>query len=200
MKHSNLILLPKCSPKFFQKTVLVPTLQSLYNLLHKRIEPYKVCIYADRIAIKHHTINKDTKNDYKTNIIRIWKTTSFLNIWYNRFSTTDFIGALDYTIQKDFVKIDYLCVNNIDEYNVRYKDCKLTDEETIELKKNLIQYIKNIAQEENKSKIIVDIHNNLRFYNKYYVDEGFVVTDRKCTDNPYWLEAEYDSEKDLSIL
>lgn len=187
--------------KFFHKTVLVANLQSLYNLLQKGIESNKFCIYTDRIAIKHHTIIKYKDMDnYKTNIIRIWKTKSFMDIWYTPFSTNDFIGALDYTIQKDFVKIDYLCVNDIDEYNVRERECKLTDEETIALKKNLIQYIKNIAQEENKSKIIVDVHNNLRFYNKYYLDERFVLTDRKCKENPYWLEAEYDSEKDLSIL
>ena len=182
--------------KFFNKTVLVPTLQSLYNLLQKKVEPYNFCIFADRIAIKHHTIVKDTKNNYKTNIIRIWKTKSFMNLWYNRFSTNEFIGALDYTIQKDIVKIDYLCVNDIDQYNVSDKCCKLNDEETLELKNNLIQYIKNIAQEENKSKIIVDVHNNLRFYKKYYVDEGFVLTDRKCSDNPYWLETEYIIKKD----
>lgn len=185
--------------KFFNKTILVPNLQMLYKLLQDHLESNKFCIYTDRIAIKHHTIYNNNTN-YTTNIIRIWKTKSFIDIWYSPFSTNDFIGALDYTVQNNIVKINYLCVNDIDEYNVFDRKCKLTDEETIELKKNLIQYVKNIAIKENKSKIIVDVHNNLRFYNKYYADEGFVLTDRKCKENTYWLEAEYDSEKDLSIL
>ena len=54
----------------------------------------------------------------------------------------------------------------------------------------MIDFIKNKAVEENKTKIIIDVHSNLRLYNKYYINEGFKVTNRKCPDNKYWLETE----------
>lgn len=64
------------------------------------------------------------------------------------------------------------------------------DDEIAEIGTILIEFIKNIAILENKKKIIIDVHSNLRIYNKYYKKDGFILTNRKCKENGLWLEAE----------
>lgn len=54
----------------------------------------------------------------------------------------------------------------------------------------LIEYVKNFAKAEYKSKIIIDVHKNLRIFDKYYRPLGFTATERRCIDNGYWVEAE----------
>jgi len=49
---------------------------------------------------------------------------------------------------------------------------------------------KKIAKKEKKKKIILDIHNNFKMYNKYYSNSGFIITNTKCIDNPFWLQTE----------
>ena len=58
------------------------------------------------------------------------------------------------------------------------------------LKKSLINFIKNLLIENNINKIIIDVHQNLRFYKHYYESENFVITENQCLDNPFWKEAE----------
>jgi hypothetical protein len=47
-----------------------------------------------------------------------------------------------------------------------------------------------LAKEECKDKIILDVHENLRIFFKYYYYIGFKTTNKKCTDNPFWVETE----------
>lgn len=54
-----------------------------------------------------------------------------------------------------------------------------------------MEYIRSVAKENHKEKIILDVHKNLRFFEAYFRNEGFIVTGRKFNDNPCWLEAEY---------
>ena len=165
----------------FNKVKLVPNLNILFNLLNNDYSDEYTCnfIYGERIAIKHYTQNNQ-------NVVRIWKTNSLFDYFYSDHLSpySTFIGAIDYTINDDHVKIDFLCIND-DENKNNY--------EMLILKKSLINFIKNLANEKNKSKIIVDVHKNLRLYKKYYSNEGFKQTNRKCTDNPYWIEAEFNS-------
>ena len=62
--------------------------------------------------------------------------------------------------------------------------------ESEDLITSLINFIKIMAKKENKDKIIIDVHENLRLYEKYYYYNGFDITNRKCITNPYWFEAE----------
>lgn len=169
---------------FFGKSILVTNLINVCDLLQKNIVPSTPFSYGynDRIAINHRM-----QGEY--NIIRIWHTKSLFDYWYDDFSTNKFIGAVDYKINDDHIKIDYLDVND-DESCAKIKDIKLNKEESNKMTKSLIDFIKNKAKEENKQKIIIDVHSNLRLYDKYYKNEGFKVTDRKCSDNPYWVETE----------
>lgn len=95
---------------------------------------------------------------------------------------------MDYFINEETVNIDYINVN--DEENLSYGKEKLSRSESKELVQSMVQYVKNIANKENKSKILLDVHYNLRIYNRDFKDIGFELTNRKCKDNPYWIETE----------
>ena len=79
-------------------------------------------------------------------------------------------------------------INDDENYNIN--DLFLNSEESSKLTKSLVDFIKNKAVEENKTKIIIDVHSNLLLYDKYYKNNGFKVTNRKCSDNKYWVETE----------
>jgi hypothetical protein len=70
-----------------------------------------------------------------------------------------------------------------------YNHC-LNEYDAEELMNSLIAFVKLVAKKENKKKIIIDVHQNLRIFMKYYWHQGFENTDRKCIDNPYWIESE----------
>lgn len=167
----------------YNNTVLVPNMDSLYRLLNKEPQIIKSCIYADRIVIKHYK-----KHDM--NIVRIWNTKSIMDNWFDKnCSSKNFIAAVDYTIYDDKLKIDFMDINDKNSISKRNN---LSDSESIVMNKNLIKFCIEKAKENKKNKIVVDVHNNLRIYNDYYKPEGFNITDRKCEDNPRWLEAEYN--------
>ena len=101
-----------------------------------------------------------------------------------------------YSINKNnILKIDYLSVNN-DFYDTKQlsydNDLKiiLAKEETTLLNKYLIKYIENISKSKNITKIIIDVHNNMERFNLELKDLGFILTDNRCEDNPYWFKAE----------
>jgi len=170
----------------YNKTILLPNLQSLYELLNNNDNESLYtckCVYTNRIAIKH-SINK------KMHIIQIWRTKSLFDYWFDDFnhSSKNFIAAFDYTIHKNNIKINYLGVNTI-EYNHLYNN-SLDEYETEDLIQSLVQFVKIVAKKENKNKIILDIHKNLRIYEKYFYYLGFQITNRKCFDNPFWIQSE----------
>lgn len=169
---------------FYNKTLLLPNLESICDLLNNKESNYiyfSNYICNERTAIKHWNVGK-------MNIIRIWNTRSFLDYWYNEFCDSErrFIGALDYTIHDNYIKIEYLCINDGENY-MMYDDV-LETEEAHELIHSLINYVKILANKENKPKIVMNVHGNLRLYDKYYSRVGFETTNNKCIDNPYWVE------------
>jgi len=173
--------------RFYNKTTLLPNLDALYLLLVKGpiINPMCLFCIGRRIAIEHN--QTDTKNS-----IRIWKTTSIFDYWYGELSDpgSTFIASLDYTInpRHHYVKIESLFMND-DEHSNVYKN-SLDSVTAQELNENLLKFVENVAKTNSISKIIIDVHSNLRIYNKYYKNNGFQLTDRKCADNPYWIETE----------
>lgn len=167
---------------FLNKTIILPTMESLFLILTKNYYvPPKTCFYSDRIAIKQYI-----RNDL--NIVRVWKTKSLLDVWYDDFNSEHFLGAIDYNICNDKIKIEYM---NINDYNsCLNQKFKLNDIEAMELNSALIEFVKTVAAENKKPKIVVDVHNNLRIFNKYYNYKGFEITNRKSIDTPLWLEAD----------
>jgi len=169
---------------FYNKTILLPNLQSLYELLQNNDNESLYtckCIYEDRIAIKHYTHNE-------LNIIQIWKTKSLFDYWVDPYSSKNFIATIDYTIYDTYIKIVYIGINDCERRNVYNNN--LDEQDAEELIKNFVHFLKRLAIQEKKEKIILDVHENLRLYLKYYYYIGFKTTERKSTDNPYWIETE----------
>lgn len=187
---------------FYNKTILLSNLRCLNGILNNyeatlsnhTNNNFFTKIYSDKIAIKHY-------NYEKINSIRIWKTKSLFNYLFYKLSGGKFIGGIDYIINNDNIKIDYLFINDNEYKNICNKNIPndiLDESEAFEIKKSLINYIKFLAKKENKNKIIIDVHQNLRLYEKYYNNEGFIITNRKCLDNPYWIETEFILDPDNS--
>lgn len=141
--------------------------------------------YTNKIILKQHQLND-------LHMLRCWKAKCFYNYILDDHTYTNFIGGINYNINKenDYVKIDYLKVNN-DFYDRQYNNLAILDHsEYQELKKSLIKYIENIAIHNNISRIIIDIHSNLLRFNEEFLNEGFMITERQSLDNPYWIEIE----------
>lgn len=173
--------------QFFKKTVLIASFYDISKLLEYNI--IKTNYISNNIAVKHYMLND-------LNVIRIWNVNSISNYWYEEFTAEKFLVAIDYRIEQDRIKIEYFNMNNhnIRKYN-KHCNC-LTDDDAHELTVSIVIFIEKIARENNKNKIVIDVHNNLKIYNKYYKD-FFEVTSRKCLDNPYWIEVEKNIHYDL---
>ena len=179
----------------YNKTILLPSnLQALYNLLQNNdddeVSMYSCkCIFSDRIACKHYI--RSSQN----HIIQIWKTKSIFDYWFDGFGSRNFIACIHYTIHDTYIKIVHLGIreNSLDEYDAE------------DIVKHLVNFVKLVAIQENKTKIILDVHENLRIFLKYYYYIGFTpvlleegtgtgtVTGtiyKKCIDNPFWIETE----------
>ena len=182
-------------------TLLVSSLRNVNKSLQN--EPFNTpwCIYADRFAIKKETLftNSITGSAIELKSIRIWKTKSFLDWWYDDQSSGTFIGALDYVINEDHVKCEYMSIIDVRESGYRNSTSILTEEEITELSNSFINFLKIVSQQENKPKIVVDVHNNLRIYKKFYENEGFHITERRSTDNPFYIEVELPLQDDYCI-
>ena len=169
----------------YNKTILLPSkLQALYNLLQNNDDEslYSCkCIYSDRIACKHY-------NRSNLNIIQIWKTKSLFDYWFDSFGSSfrNFVACIDYMIHDTYIKIIHLGINNnyFDEYDAE------------DIVKHLVGFVKLVAIKENKTKIILDVHGNLRLFLKYYEYIGFtpvLLEDgsyKNCINNPFWIETE----------
>lgn len=166
--------------QLLNKTILLPSFYDIRNLLE--LDIVKNNCLSNNIAVKHYINNG-------LNIIRIWNITSISNYWYQEYTLNNFIIAIDYRIEQDRVKIEYLNVN--DEEHIRsIKNVDFLNKyDVYEITRSMLIFIENITRKNNKNKIVIDVHNNLRIYNKYY-KEFFRITSRKCLDNPYWVEVE----------
>lgn len=174
------------------KVYLLSNLSSLRDLLvNNEIESLSRCngFYEDKIAIQYC---------FKNNLhnIRIWKTKSLFDYWYTNFDQCgkNLIAVFDYSVFDSFIKIKYLYVNDgSKESNYLYNHL-LDEEEAEDLVKSLIIYLKKIADLYNIKKIMIDVHENLRIFEKYYYFLGFELTKRRCKDNPFWVEVELTME------
>lgn len=173
---------------FIGKTVFVNSLVSLNYILRNPFEKlqnqfFLSCFCSNKYALSHYGNDKIQK-------IRIWNTNSCFSIWYDEFRSSNFVACLYYTLHDNHIKIDYMNINDYECKDYNFNKDLLDTNESLKLNHSLLSYIKYIAKLEKKPKIIVDVHQNLRIFNKYYKPEGFVETERKCIDNKYWKEAE----------
>ena len=167
----------------YNTTILLPNLTSLYEILKNKDNEslYSCkCFYEDRIAIQHYI-----KGDM--NIINIWKSKSLFDWWFDYYNSRNFIATINYKILESHIKINHIGINDYDYKNI-YNKHNLDEYDSEELIKNMINFVKLVAIKENKRKIVLDVHENLRLYFKYYYYLGFNTTNRKCKENPFWVE------------
>lgn len=169
------------------------TLQQVLHFLQKKPFYTPRCLYADRFVIKE-------KKWTESSTIRIWKSKSLLDWWYNDSSSDTFIGGLNYRMHEDHVKCEYMNIKDVREPSYGESPSLLTEAEIAALSHSFVEHLKKISREENKPKIIIDVHQNLRIYEKYYKKEGFHITERQSIDNPFWIEAELPVPPDECIL
>ena len=205
---------------FHNKIVLVSGINALCTLLqHPHVLPTPPTfsmfmnipsLYNNRIAIKysmksenfHTKQRKSSSTVLATNLhmIRMWHTKSVFDLWYDDFNTRNFVGALDYTVHPDHIKIEYMSINepaknsndNMYKKMLDRNNDVITTEESNDLRRAMLHFMKHLAKEDQKSRVVVDVYDNLKLFNQYYRDEGFRVTDRKCSNNSHWIESECD--------
>ena len=176
------------------RDVLLDSFNDLINYLRNDKINNPFTFYSSKFVINHETFtNPDTTNVKHS--IRIWKSNTLFNSWYNDNNDSSFVAAFDYQIRTNDIKIEYLSVND-DECHYKNKPIDLNSARI--LHKELLNYLKKVAKEENKQRIIVDVHENLRIYNKYYKNAGFEITGRNAKDNPFWKEIEFKISNDES--
>ena len=170
----------------YHNLFLLANLKEVYNLLYyNEIPAVYNCIpfISTRIAVQH-IVNKNNR-------IQIWKTDTWFDYWYTDFKNCgrNLIAVMDFSLLNDTtIKIDHIYVN--DGTNLQLYNRILDEQDAEDLIKCLVEFVKNVAKVENKNKIILDVHSNLRLFIKHYYYLGFITTDRKCIDNPYWIESE----------
>ena len=178
----------------FMKPVLVSDLIHVNKFLKNIPFQTPLCIYDDRFAIGKELLNigSITGLQQELHSMRIWKTKSLFDWWVNEQTSSTFIGALDYVINEDHIKCEYMSIKDFREIGYKSYDStiSLTNKEISELSKSFINHLKIVAEKEKKDKVIVDVHRNLRIFEKHYKNEGFKITERKAIDNPFYLEAE----------
>ena len=142
---------------------------------------------SENSEIKENSENSENKN---INIVRIWRTFSIFDIFYTKYENCgkNFIACMDYIINEDYIKIKHLGINDSDVSNIY--DNFLEEDDAEDLIKELIKYLKIIAKVNSINKIVMDVHQNLRIYEKYYNYLGFQLTNKKCLTNPYWVETQ----------
>ena len=52
--------------------------------------------------------------------------------------------------------------------------------------------IQHMANKSKNKKLFIDVHENLGEYNKYYKDEGFILTEHHSQFSPHWIECVKD--------
>jgi hypothetical protein len=179
--------------KFSKQTIFLSNLKQVNHLLrYNKIVKYD---WFNNFCNERYIIRKnfDSENNDDKNVLRIWKTNTVFDYWYDNYSSQNFIASLYYIKKEKEIKIDYLDVNDSDypRFETDEKSPEMLDDiESKEIVNSLIEFLENIAKKEKKEKIIIDVHKNLYIYNKYYSIKGFVVTNRQCNENRNWFEAE----------
>lgn len=138
----------------------------------------------EKIAMKKY---KSEQNQ----IIRMWRTNTFLDIWYTDFPcirNDQFIALINYSLSGDSIKINNITLNDFDfAVKMGSNNCLNATKER-ELRLSIMHYMIIIAINNNKRKIVVNTHRNMIEYNTIYYDYGFKLTNRKIDDNMFEIE------------
>jgi len=163
---------------------------TIINYYYKNINSLASSLSLSKFNYKSQTQSLIFPYDYKLSFNNEDK----LNL-IQAYKRNDMILYATIVLNDDNIKIEYLNINN-DYYSKKFNEIKiLTDDEYKLLKDAIFDYIETSAYLNDKSKIIIDIHNNLERFNYELKELGFINTKRRCIDNSYWLEAEKNIKK-----
>lgn len=167
----------------YSRIHILSGLSNLYPFLENGTIVNDIYKYNNKIFVKHNVYGDEHS-------IRVWQSNSVLDVWYDMQTSKNFVAAIDYTIAPDRVKIDYLNLNDAEMAQHNYGSPPFFDDICAKITvKSMIKHVENVARENGKSEIVIDVHGNLRLYDKFYKNCGFVATDTKCKDNSFWREA-----------
>jgi hypothetical protein len=186
----------------FNSILTMTTTLSLTNNINSILPKpsiFNTPIFSNKYVVKHNKYNTAFYNSIEYHNLKCWNSNCIFN-YYTNDSDDKEIFKLNFNINKNdinnpFIYIDYLGINN-DYYDKKYNSVYptdnliLTNEETKLIKKSLINYLELVAIKENINKIIIDVHSNLDRFNYELKEEGFIVTNKQCFLNPYWIRLE----------
>ena len=137
----------------------------IYYLKHGYYHSKKVQVQQDTIGLfslficKEKIIIKKYKQMNESNnkvsyIMRIWKTTSFLNYFYTDFpyiTNNEFIALIEYSFEDNSVRIDNIVINDSDYAALMRNTEYLNHYISHQLKIALLSYVIDIAVKNNKN-------------------------------------------------
>jgi hypothetical protein len=128
----------------------------------------------------------DNESKYPLHVVRVWRNDNYFTIDSDRIDRRKIIGALDYSVNKRF-KVEFLYVQDNDDDGLN-ADPKYVN--ATEYTKAMISIAERKALESQNDRIIMDTHQSLRLFHRYYEKEGFVLTNKVASDHPAWVETE----------
>jgi hypothetical protein len=171
-----------------EKITLVSSLYDARKYLESGFSLNNSSVFCcEKIAIKEYVNNG-------THIVRIWRTYSLFDLWFCDFSCTsnnDIISVLDYEIIDDYLKITNITINDFELALLLKHSNYLNTIKANEMRKSILIYLINIAAQNYKNKIIIDVHRNLIIYKNLYMHFGFKLTNRKSKTIPNHIEIEF---------
>jgi len=178
----------KLKIKMSRNTFLLSGWEELHLFLQTGEHLHERCFFGfDANLVLQHEI----RDQYHS--IRVWSTNAWFCFWADELSVSNFIGAMDFTILTDHIRIDYLCVNDSETVKMfeMYKPRKpLSRVNAKHLVESFVCFVENFARKNSLHAIRKDVHQNLVFYKEYLRSNGFELTGIRCPDNPYWVRSE----------
>ena len=119
--------------------------------------------------------------------------------WYEVYENWNIISNVYFTIQneEDYIRFVIFNISNCDFYNYDKDNIPegvimLSEEESYEILASLIQYIKIIAKQKKKNKLIIYVKE--KNYIKYFEKKGFILTGNKNFYNDIEIELSLQDE------
>lgn len=129
--------------------------------------------------LQRETVMDSVFNKYRLSDISRSQNTQYIRLW----NDDKIIAAIDVTSKNDITKINFISAGSVEDFNNGYKE----DDRIFEA---LLSYADTKCKENNCSKMVIDLHGNLGRYKAQFEPKGFVLNGTKCSDNPFWTEAE----------
>lgn len=162
----------------------------LPTLYFKNIYNINKCLKTNNLNYTNHWLF----SNYSVFLLNSNENKYFLRInKYNGFfKNSESIAGIDLIIKDDKIMIEYFMIYDKMFYEtykkLLYGEKLLKDNEANEIKNFLLNYTEKIAKENNLKIIQCDTHQSLRYYNHYFKNEEFELTNIRCNDNPFWIE------------